>query len=212
VPLDGSVVLLGAPLVWLGVTLGFALACASLWLRGVRWRELGLRCPGTWIRTILTSIGVTVAVMAVLIVLSDIVVRTFPNGAPVDDSRFDPLRGHLPNLLINLVAVWPTDGFVEEMMWRGYLMNRLADLVGQTKLAWGIALIGSAAIFGIAHAYQGPSGIAVTGVAGLLFWDRLPHRRAAQPVDPGPRARTDRYGELCAHFPERGLADRAREP
>jgi membrane protease YdiL (CAAX protease family) len=169
VPLGGSVVLLGAPLVWLGVTLGFALACASLWLRGVRWRELGLTCPRSWIRTILASIGVAVVVMALLIVLSEVVLRSFPNAAPADDSRFDPLRGHLPNLLINLVAVWLTAGFVEEMMWRGYLMNRLVDLVGQTKLAWGIALIGSAAIFGIAHAYQGPSGIAVTGVAGLLF-------------------------------------------
>ena len=54
-------------------------------------------------------------------------------------------------------------------MWRGYLMNRVVDLVGSTTLAWGIALIGSAAIFGIIHFYQGPLGIIRTGVAGLLF-------------------------------------------
>jgi membrane protease YdiL (CAAX protease family) len=169
VPLGGSVVLLGAPLAYLGGLLGFGLVWISLWLRGVCWYELGLRRPRSWVLAILTSVGMAVVITLLLIVLTEILIRTFPNGAPPDESRFAPLHGHLPNLLINVVAVWFTAGFIEEMMWRGYLMNRVVDLVGSTTLAWSIALIGSAAIFGIIHAYQGPLGILRTGVAGLLF-------------------------------------------
>ena len=55
-------------------------------------------------------------------------------------------------------------------MWRGYLMNRLVDLQGrQTKLAWAIALVVSAAIFGLAHFIQGPIGVFWTGAIGLVF-------------------------------------------
>jgi hypothetical protein len=85
-------------------------------------------------------------------------------------SRFDPLRGNLPNLIINVVAMWFTAGFVEEFLWRGYLMNRLVDLQGkQTKLAWVIALVGSAVIFGLGHTYQGLAGVVQISVAGLLL-------------------------------------------
>jgi membrane protease YdiL (CAAX protease family) len=39
----------------------------------------------------------------------------------------------------------------------------------QTKLAWAIALVVSAVIFGLGHAYQGPAGVIKTGAIGLAF-------------------------------------------
>ena len=66
--------------------------------------------------------------------------------------------------------MWGTAGFLEELLWRGYLMNRLVELPGrQTRLAWVIALIASAVIFGLGHAYQGLAGILKTGLIGLVF-------------------------------------------
>ncbi|WP_338467645.1 CPBP family intramembrane glutamic endopeptidase [Novosphingobium sp. ZN18A2] len=54
--------------------------------------------------------------------------------------------------------------FTEELLFRGYLFWALAPLLG----VWGAATIASVA-FGLAHAYQGPSGILRTGVIGLAF-------------------------------------------
>jgi membrane protease YdiL (CAAX protease family) len=80
------------------------------------------------------------------------------------------MQGNLPNLILNVVAIWFTAGFLEELGWRGYLMNRLIDLQGkETKLAWVIALVGSAIIFGLGHTYQGLGGVIKIIAAGLLF-------------------------------------------
>ena len=49
-------------------------------------------------------------------------------------------------------------------------MSRLVDLQGrQTILAWILAAILQAVIFGLAHAYQGPVGVIKTGAIGLVF-------------------------------------------
>jgi len=52
----------------------------------------------------------------------------------------------------------------------GYLMKRLTDLQGnKLKLAWMIALVGSAIIFGLGHTYQGLGGVIKITAMGLLL-------------------------------------------
>jgi membrane protease YdiL (CAAX protease family) len=65
--------------------------------------------------------------------------------------------------------VWTIVAFGEEMVFRGYLMNRIADLVGRSRTGWASALIGSSLIFGLAHGYQGLAGIISTAEVGLLL-------------------------------------------
>ena len=55
------------------------------------------------------------------------------------------------------------------MVFRGYLMNRIADLVGRSRAGWISALLGSSLIFGLAHGYQGLAGIISTAEVGLLL-------------------------------------------
>jgi uncharacterized protein len=40
---------------------------------------------------------------------------------------------------------------------------------GESRLADGIAVIGSAILFGFGHFYKGPAGIVDSGVAGLIL-------------------------------------------
>lgn len=56
-------------------------------------------------------------------------------------------------------------GFTEELVWRGYLLTRIEAVTGST----GQALLITSALFGLAHLYQGPGGMATTAVWGLLF-------------------------------------------
>ena len=53
VPLGGNVVLVGGPLVYLGLILGLAAVWVTSRLRGVGWGEFGLARPKSWIRTML---------------------------------------------------------------------------------------------------------------------------------------------------------------
>jgi membrane protease YdiL (CAAX protease family) len=63
-----------------------------------------------------------------------------------------------------------TAAFLEEFLWRGYLIERLVDLPGmQSKLAWAIAVVGSAVIFGLVHYDQGLAGMFKVGAVGLVF-------------------------------------------
>lgn len=169
-PLGGGLVLAGGTL----VNLSLALVIATFWvvckIRGSTWSDFGLARPKSWGRTILMGLGVIVGIIVAFPLFISLIQLVFPI-AQQDLSRFDFLRGNLPNLILNVVAVaWFAAGFLEELLWRAYLMNRLVDLQGNTtKLAWVIALVGSAIIFGLGHTYQGLGGVIRISVAGLLF-------------------------------------------
>ncbi len=55
-------------------------------------------------------------------------------------------------------------GVCEEIAYRGFLIWYLAAAFGM-PLGAGLSTV----IFGVAHAYQGPSGILKTGIVGLIF-------------------------------------------
>ncbi|MDH7639933.1 CPBP family intramembrane glutamic endopeptidase [Sphingomonas oryzagri] len=59
------------------------------------------------------------------------------------------------------LAVSLAAGLCEEIAYRGYLMAYLGHW-----LPWGWQIAGTAAIFGIAHAYQGKTGVMMTSVVG----------------------------------------------
>jgi hypothetical protein len=48
-------------------------------------------------------------------------------------------------------------------------MNRGADALGGAPLAFWIAAVASAVLFGYGHYYKGPAGMVDSGVAGLIL-------------------------------------------
>lgn len=63
------------------------------------------------------------------------------------------------------VAVALTAGIAEEIVFRGFLLAYLTEVL---TLPLGTAMILAAALFGLAHSYQGLSGVLLTGLAG--YW------------------------------------------
>jgi membrane protease YdiL (CAAX protease family) len=63
------------------------------------------------------------------------------------------------------IAVAVTAGVAEEILFRGFLLVYLTEVL---PVSLGAAMIVSSALFGLAHAYQGPLGVALTAVAG--YW------------------------------------------
>ena len=169
-PLGGNVVVIGGPYLYLGLIISLVFLWVTSRLRRANWDDFGLTRPQSWFRTVLKSLGVALAVLGTVVLIINPIMNAIPNLPPQDLSRFDFLAGSLPNLIIQLVVVWITAAFLEEFLFRGYLMNRLIYLQGrETKIAWVIAVVGQAVIFGLVHSQQGPGGMFKVGVIGLVF-------------------------------------------
>jgi membrane protease YdiL (CAAX protease family) len=170
IPLGGNVVMIGGPILYLGLIISLLFLWAASRLRGASWSDFSLTRPKSWFRTVLMSLGVALAVLGTVIMIINPIMNALPNLPPQDLSRFEILTGSLPNLIIQLVVVWITAAFLEEFFFRGYLMNRLIDLQSkETKIAWAIALVAQAVIFGLVHSQQGPGGMFKVGMIGLVF-------------------------------------------
>jgi membrane protease YdiL (CAAX protease family) len=68
-----------------------------------------------------------------------------------------------------IALIWILAAFGEELVYRGYLMNRVADLGRGTGTAWVTSLILISAIFGLSHYSQGLTGIIEEGSDGLIL-------------------------------------------
>lgn len=146
----------------------FLLGWLSLWMRRSGWRQIGMARPARWPRTVLAAIFIGIAYNALDVrVLIPLLHRI--TGEPLDLAPFSALKGNIGALLLWLAVTWTLAAFGEEMAWRGYALNRLADVLGRNAWSWAlnVALIGLA--FGFAHGAQGITGILDNILAGLLF-------------------------------------------
>jgi membrane protease YdiL (CAAX protease family) len=140
----------------------------SLWLRKTSWRDVGLKLYRNWKTSI--ALGVAAGVLLEIIELfitQPILVKWL--GKQPDLDLFRALHGSLKWTLLAVAGAWTLAAFGEEMVYRGYLMNRVADLFNRTRRAWIISLVAVHVAFGLAHAYQGLTGIIDEGLMGLLL-------------------------------------------
>ncbi len=146
----------------------FGLAWICLRLRRVGWRSVGL-LPLTSSRRAMLIGALTGAVLQVfsLYLLEPFIAKL--TGRLPDVSMFANLVGNTFFLLVSLLIAWTIAAFGEEMVYRGYLMNRIAFLVGENSAAWVWALLLTSMLFGLVHLYQGTSGMITTGFSGLIF-------------------------------------------
>jgi uncharacterized protein len=141
---------------------------ASLRLRGLRWRDVGLRLTGRWPR--LVAIGIAWGVGMWLLefyVTMPLLDRMLGYGP--DLTTFNDVAGNAKVLAIYLVANWILAAFGEEMTWRGYALPRIAEFCGSGTRAWVLALVVVNVAFGLAHLYQGWNGVIQATVGGVLL-------------------------------------------
>jgi uncharacterized protein len=145
-----------------------ALGWVSLRLRGLGWRDVGFVRPRSWPKTLALgcAAGIGMELLA-LFVTEPLIARLV--GAHPELSDFRPLVGNLGLVLALLLPVWLLS-VGEELVYRGYLMNRVAELGQRTRGAWLLSVIVVSALFGWAHEEsQGLAGMLQEGFAGLLL-------------------------------------------
>ena len=146
------------------------LAIVSMRLRegAWRWAALGFKRPQSWRRIVLIALGAA----ALRLLLGSLVIEPFASHfwPPIKGpAEVNEIRGNLTAALMYLPLVWGFAAFGEEIGYRGYLLNKLAEALGGTRTADVIALLGSAVLFGFGHYYKGPAGILDSGVAGAIL-------------------------------------------
>jgi membrane protease YdiL (CAAX protease family) len=146
----------------------FAFAWVSLRVRGRSWRTLGLRKYGTWVQTIGWGAALGALLEAFeLFVSQPVLVRLLHKQPDLD--IFQALHGNLKWTLLAILGAWTLAAFGEEMVYRGYLMNRVADFFNRTNWAWVLSLFAVHIGFGLAHAYQGITGMIDEALMGFLL-------------------------------------------
>ena len=158
---------------WVANVLMLLTVWLGLRLRGQGWAHFGLRfgrpTRRTVVRTVLLSIVVLVVGVAGFLVGGVVAANivSIPEGA--DLSGYNYLSGNLPMLIFALLAVYIGSSFGEEVVYRAFLINRIAELGSGSKWAWSAAVVISSVVFGLAHGAWGPAGMVQTGFMGLAM-------------------------------------------
>jgi CAAX protease family protein len=146
----------------------FLLAWISLRLRRVPWKQIGFTRYRTWATTLLLGIAYGLGLeLFDLFAKQPLLTRLLRK--PPDLSSFSAVRGNLKFALVMIALIWLLAAFGEELVYRGYLMNRIADLGAGTRTAWIVSLFLVSAIFGLSHYQQGFTGIIEEGSDGLIL-------------------------------------------
>jgi len=145
-----------------------ALGWGSMAVRGVRWRDLGFRIPRRWGWLVMAGLaaGASMEALELFITQPALVALT---GQKPDLSNAAVLVADWKLFALSILFSWTFAAFGEELVWRGYVLNRLANACRRSKPAWIAALVLMSAAFGLAHSDQGVTGIIENFVNGLLL-------------------------------------------
>lgn len=146
----------------------FILGWISLRLRGQGWKDVGLEGTSAWARLVLLGLTVGIGMEALeLFVTQPALTSLFGQGP--DLHQFNRLIGNTKILFIGLALAWVLAAFGEEVVYRGYLMNRVAGIFQGSPQGWIISLVIVTIVFGCAHAPQGVTGVAENIIDGAIL-------------------------------------------
>ena len=145
-------------------TFFFGLGIVFLILKGSKydWGRFGIGQKITG-KTVIKSIVLATIIFVVFTFLIDPLLIKWLGE--YDLSSIDDIRGNLLGYIILMLIVWIFAAFGEEILFRGYYMKALAELLGNNKTAWVFSAFIVSLYFGISHAYQG-----LIGVVSVFLW------------------------------------------
>jgi membrane protease YdiL (CAAX protease family) len=156
-------VIVGANLVF--APLGAILVLLWKWLADVPWAEIGFRRPRSWPITLL--VGLTGGVLFKLLMKALVMPLL---GAPAVNAHFHFIAGNQAQMISMILASIIVAGFGEEMVYRGFLFERLWRAFGRSTAATAVILIVTSIFFGSIHIpEQGLPGAEQAFITGMTF-------------------------------------------
>jgi uncharacterized protein len=152
----------------LGIIIAVIMIALALWLRGMPLTSIGFGPPTSWGTTILLALvlGIVLQLLSVAFIepLTERLTRSKHNHAILAN-----VKGNWKVFLQWMLIVWVLVAFLEESIFRGFLMTETARIIGTAWPALVVNVIFSSVVFGLAHGYQGRSGMWSTGILGAFL-------------------------------------------
>lgn len=154
----------------LSTLLFYIVVFITLWAKRWDWKYFGMTRP-KWVKTIFKAFLFATGIF----ILNDFLIQPLIEFyfGKIDLSQFSGIEGNLFQYVIFILLGWGLGGFCEEMIYRGYVLKRIAIILGDTNKVWLLSVVIVSIIFGLAHNYQGLSGIMTTAfiafLLGLIF-------------------------------------------
>ena len=141
-----------APVILRPIT-GFLVAWWLLHWRKLGWDSLGLRKPAVWWQAAVGAVALYLINMA----LSQWAVPWLAQWLhpQLQPSFMLYIRGDILGLLLWLVIGCVVGGFMEECLFRGFLLTRVAEALGGGRIALLVGIVVQALLFGSMHLYGG---------------------------------------------------------
>ena len=146
----------------------FLLGWISIRWRGLRWKDVGLVAKQPFLKFVAIGLAVGVAMEALELFATQPLLTRLLNKGP-DLHELQQLVGNTRLLVLGIVLAWVLAAFGEEMVWRGYLLNRCADVFGRSTTAWIISASFVTLLFGLAHFPQGTTGVIENVIDGAIL-------------------------------------------
>ena len=146
-----------------------AIGVLFLCWRGPGWRWVGFGRPASIRRTVAISLLVGVGFQLFGTFALEPAIARLTTGKLPDGSIFRSLIGDERQLAYWIGVAWTLAAVLEEVVFRGWIMTRLAEVGRFSTGAWVFAALTSSALFGAVHLYQGVSGMVANGVTGLVL-------------------------------------------
>ncbi len=137
------------------------------YLCGEKPRELNLK-PGKWTSDVLAAGILSVVTLAANIVSTGLVSGLLPAPPNIGVSNLFRWLHQNPGMLALFLGVLLWIGVAQEELTRVFLLSRLWKVWPSPSIKWGTVLF-AASLFGISHAWQGPTRIVCAGVYGLIM-------------------------------------------
>lgn len=142
-------------------------------VRDVSWKDLGLKKPNNFGKTIGISAIILVSVI-VSIMIFEIIKDHLPFSITPDSSsesavsKFGDLKGNWSHFFL-IIPFILLESMLEELLDRGFLINWFERLFSKTSFATVIAVLLQAAIFGFRHSYDLSARSISVGIIGLIM-------------------------------------------
>ena len=145
---------------------------------GTRWRDLGFVRPPHGAIDLIIAL---VAGVLFKILMKALVMPLLGFGAI--NSTYHYLTGNTAALLLTLLWVIVGGGFGEELIWRGFLFERLGAFLGPRAHAKLVIVVVTSIAFALAHYWdQGLPGAVQATMTGLVFGGTYARIRTIWPV------------------------------
>jgi membrane protease YdiL (CAAX protease family) len=159
--------------VWVANVSMLLMIWITLKLRGESWADFGLTFKSISFRDGFKVFGLSLLVSTLggaAFIAGGMLMANFA-GMPesADLSIYDYLKDNFGMFILSLVGVYIVASFGEEIVYRAFLINRIAQLGSGSIYSTTIAVILSSVIFGCVHYAWGPMGMIQTGFMGLVM-------------------------------------------